>query len=87
MPGLRYELSGGHSPHHTVFWITENDEIVFFGGDVTPQLQQMKSKLMAKYDFDGKKSRDLRTQWWEQAQQEHWTLLFYHDIKHPFVKP
>ena len=33
-----YELVGGHSPYHHAFWIKENGETIFFGGDVAPQL-------------------------------------------------
>jgi hypothetical protein len=68
-----------------VFWIEEDGKTIFFGADVAPQLQQMKSRFMAKYDYDGKKCMELRTKWWEQAQQQHWTMLFYHDIKTPLV--
>ena len=60
---------------------TENNETVFFGGDDAPQLQQMKSKFVAKYDYDGKKCMELRQSWLEKAKQEGWTFLFYHDIK------
>ena len=80
---IRYEVCGAHCPFHQVFWITENGETVFYGGDVAPQLQQMKSRFIAKYDFDGKKCMELRQQWWQQGQQEKWTFLFYHDIKTP----
>ena len=66
--------------------IEEDGEKIFFGGDVAPQLQQMKSRFIAKYDFDGKKCMELRQKWWELSQKEHWTLLFYHDIKTPFVQ-
>ncbi len=83
---IYYELVGGHSPFHHAFWIKEKGEIIFFGGDVTPQLQQMKSKFVAKYDFDGKKSMELRQKWWHQGHQENWTFLFYHDIKTPYFK-
>ena len=83
---IHFEITGGHSPYHTVFWIRERDEIIFFGGDVAPQLQQMKSRFVAKYDFDGKKSMELRSQWWKQSEEERWTLLFYHDIKTPYMK-
>lgn len=83
---IYYETSGGHCPYHTSFWLKKNDNIIFFGGDVAPQLQQMKSRFVAKYDHDGKKSMELRNQWWQQGQQEHWTFLFYHDIKTPFIK-
>ena len=80
---IRYELTGAHSPFHQVFWIEEDGQIIFFGGDVAPQLQQMKSKFIAKYDFDGKKAMAFRQQWWQQGQEKHWTFLFYHDIKTP----
>lgn len=80
---IYYELTGGHCPYHQAFWIRENGEVVFFGGDVAPQLQQMKSKFVAKYDFDGKKCMELRQKWWQEGQQQYWTFLFYHDIKTP----
>ncbi len=80
---IYYEITGAHSPHHQVFWIKENDEIIFFGGDDAPQLQQMTHRFVAKYDFDGKKAMELRREWWEKGAQEKWTFLFYHDIKTP----
>jgi glyoxylase-like metal-dependent hydrolase (beta-lactamase superfamily II) len=79
-----YEVTGGHSPYHQVYWIRENGEVIFFGGDVAPQLQQMKSKFVAKYDFDGKRCMELRQKWWLEGQEQRWTFLFYHDIKTPF---
>jgi glyoxylase-like metal-dependent hydrolase (beta-lactamase superfamily II) len=80
---IKYELTGAHCPYHQVFWIVDGGEKIFFGGDVAPQLQQMKSRFVAKYDYDGKKCMELRQQWWQQGEQEGWTFLFYHDIKTP----
>ena len=80
---IHYQVTGAHSKFHQVCWIEENGQKVFFGGDVAPQLQQMKSRFIAKYDFDGKKCMELRKQWWEEGQKENWTFLFYHDIKSP----
>ncbi len=80
---IRYQWTGAHSPWHQVFWIQEGNETIFFGGDVAPQLVQMKSRFVAKYDFDGKRAAELRTKWWQQGQEENWTFLFYHDIKSP----
>ena len=82
---IHYEVTGAHCPYHQVFRIEEDGEKIFFGGDVAPQLQQMKSRFIAKYDFDGKKCMELRQQWWEQRQEEGWTFLFYHDIKTPTI--
>lgn len=83
---ISYEVTGAHCPFHQTFMIEEDGEQTFFGGDVAPQLQQLKSRFIAKYDFDGKKCMELRQKWWDQAQKEHWTLLFYHDIKTPFIQ-
>jgi glyoxylase-like metal-dependent hydrolase (beta-lactamase superfamily II) len=80
---IRYEVSGAHSPHHQVFWIEEDGQTVFFGGDVAPQLQQMKSRFIAKYDYDGRRCMELRHEWWARGEKEKWTFLFYHDIKTP----
>jgi glyoxylase-like metal-dependent hydrolase (beta-lactamase superfamily II) len=80
---IRYEVTAAHSPHHQVFWIVDGGQTVFFGGDDAPQLQQMKSRFVAKYDYDGKKCMELRQQWWQKGNEEGWTFLFYHDIKTP----
>src|SRR4030095_817865 len=79
---ISYEVTGAHSPYHQVFWINEG-EMIFFGGDDAPQLQQMKHRFVAKYDFNGKKAMELRKSWWERGQKEQWTFLFYHDVKNP----
>lgn len=84
---IHYQVTGGHSPFHQVAWIKENKETIFFGADVAPQLQQMKSKFVAKYDIDGKKSMEYRQRWWEEGTKAHWTFAFYHDILHPTIIP
>jgi len=83
---INYEVTAAHSPYHQVFWIKEKDEVIFFGGDDAPQLQQMKHRFIAKYDYDGKKCMELRKQWWERGAKEKWTFLFYHDVKNPIYR-
>jgi glyoxylase-like metal-dependent hydrolase (beta-lactamase superfamily II) len=80
---IEFQITAGHSPFHQVFSIFEKNRIVFFGGDEAPQLQQMKTKFVAKYDADGKKAMELRSAWWELGIKEGWIFLFYHDIKTP----
>lgn len=80
---IEYKVTAAHSPHHQVFWIRENNETIFFGGDDAPQIQQMKTKFVAKYDFDGRKCMQLRQQWWDDGRADNWKFLFYHDIKTP----
>lgn len=84
---IKYEVTGAHCPWHQVFWIVDGGEKVFFGGDAAPQLQQMKSRFVAKYDYDGKRAMEYRQEWWQKGQDEHWTFLFYHDVKTPMATP
>ena len=83
---IQYKVTGAHSPFHQVFKISEDDDIIFYGGDVASQLQQMKSRFKAKYDYDGEAAMNLRQQWWQEGEKEKWTFLFYHDIKYPSFK-
>jgi len=83
---IKYEVTAAHSPYHQVFWIVDGGETIFFGGDDAPQLQQMRTRYVAKYDYDGKKCMELRQQWWEKGRKEGWEFLFYHDIKTPVYK-
>ncbi|MCL6523244.1 MAG: MBL fold metallo-hydrolase [Thermoflavifilum sp.] len=85
-PQIRYALSGGHCPYHVVFWIYDQEETIFYGGDVAPQYLQLKTRYIAKYDYDGKRSMELRQQYVEQGKREGWTFLFYHDVQRPVMK-
>jgi len=84
---ITYELTSAHSKFHQVFWIEENGETIFFGGDDAPQYGQMRNKYVAKYDHNGKKCMELRQEWWKKGSEQHWTFLFYHDVKTPVIKP
>jgi len=83
---IEYEITGAHSPYHQVCTIKTAQQTIFFGADDAPQLQQMKSKFIAKYDFDGKKAMHLRQEWWEKGKNEQWEFLFYHDINTPIFQ-
>lgn len=84
---IKYEVTGAHCPYHQVFFIVDGGEKAFFGGDVAPQLQQMKSRFVAKYDYDGKLAMEYRQQWWQKGKEDGWTFLFYHDVKTPVANP
>jgi glyoxylase-like metal-dependent hydrolase (beta-lactamase superfamily II) len=77
-PGIRFELSGGHCPFHQVFWLDMEGEKYFFGGDELPEPEQLIRKFIAKYDYDGRKSMQLREEYGKIAAAEGWTCLFYH---------
>lgn len=78
---IRFQVSGGHSPFHQSFWIEENGEIVFYGADNLPTEYYLTHHLAYKTDFDGKKALENRQKWALQAEEEHWKILLYHDMK------
>lgn len=84
---IQYEVTSAHSRYHQVFWVKEGGKTIFFGGDDAPQFQQMKSRYVAKYDYNGKKCMQLRHEWWKKGTEEKWTFLFYHDIKRAVIEP
>ena len=75
---ISFELTGGHCEFHQVFLISEGQEVVFYGGDILPEPEQLLRKFVAKYDYDGRKSMELRIEYGKRAAAENWTCLFYH---------
>ena len=75
---IGYEITGGHCEFHQVFHIQTQGEYYFFGGDIVPEPEQLQRKFIAKYDLDGKKAMELRTEYGIKAAQNNWTCLFYH---------
>lgn len=75
---IRYELNGGHTEFHQAFHINVGGEHYFFGGDVLPEPEELFKNFIAKYDFDGRSSRDSRIKYWEKGASEGWIYLFYH---------
>jgi glyoxylase-like metal-dependent hydrolase (beta-lactamase superfamily II) len=80
---IQHWHSGGHSKEHQVLLFTSGQSKVFFGGDEASQIKQLRIKYIAKYDYDGKKASELRTQYGEQGKSKVWQFLFYHDVKIP----
>ncbi|MBL7767133.1 MAG: MBL fold metallo-hydrolase [Chitinophagaceae bacterium] len=82
---IQYHTSGGHCPYHQCFLIQSGEDKAFFGGDVVPQLKQLKTRYIAKYDFDGRVSMELRQKYAALGHEEKWKFMFYHDVKHPIA--
>lgn len=83
---ISYETYGGHCPYHLGIRIQEDGEIIFFGGDIAPQLKQLKTKYVAKYDYDGQRAMQVRQEFAAKGREEGWTFLFYHDVKNAFAR-
>lgn len=75
---IRYEINGGHTEFHQAFHIETGGEHFFFGGDVLPEPEELFKNFIAKYDYDGRASRDKRKDYWQEGAPEGWIYLFYH---------
>ena len=75
---ISYELTGGHCEYHQVYHIKNADHEIFFGGDVVPEPEQLQRNFIAKYDYDGKLAKELRTEYGKKAAENNWICLFYH---------
>lgn len=80
---ISYHTSGGHCPNHLCFIVEEDRQTCFYGGDVVPQLKQLKTKYVAKYDYDGRLSMHRRQEYAELGKLNRWQFLFYHDVQTP----
>ncbi|MEH6305917.1 MBL fold metallo-hydrolase [Olivibacter sp. CPCC 100613] len=83
---ISYQVTGGHTPFHQVFWIREQNQVIFYGADNLPQRGYLKLHIAYKSDYDGKRAMTLRQEWEKKANEEHWSVLLYHDMKMPILK-
>lgn len=83
---VTYQVSGGHTPFHQVFWVKEKGETIFYGADNLPQQNYLKYPLAFKNDFDGKKALEARQEWLEKGKQQKWKVLLYHDLENPILQ-
>ena len=83
---ISFEVAGGHTPFMQVFWIKENNETVFYGADDLPQESYLKYHLAYKSDFDGRKAMELRLKWQQEAIENHWKILLYHDLNKAVIE-
>lgn len=75
---ISYAVNGGHTEFHQAFHIKTGGEDYFFGGDVLPEPEELFKNFIAKYDYDGRSSRDSRIKYWQEGAPAGWIYLFYH---------
>ncbi|NBL64114.1 MBL fold metallo-hydrolase [Flavobacterium sp. NST-5] len=78
-PNITFEVTKGHTPYHQVFWIKGQHQTIFFGADELPKKSYFNRSIAYKTDYDGIIGKQLRNQWKQQANNENWIILYYHD--------
>lgn len=82
---ITYKITKAHAPYHQVFWIQDQQHTLFYGADDLPTTGHLKRAIAFKTDFNGSLAMQLRKEWQQQATTHQWLVLFYHDMKTPYL--
>jgi len=78
MPGIRVELTGGHSPGHQVVWIQDEGETALFLADLVPTPKLLDLNWMMKYDQNPEKVVEIKRDVLERAAEAEAIVVFQH---------
>ncbi|MEX0681519.1 MAG: MBL fold metallo-hydrolase [Balneolales bacterium] len=76
---IRMITVGGHTKRHQAIMYHNKGEKAMMLGDILGRSEAINRKFAAKYDFDGKKSQQIREEYLRKAFEEEFILLMYHD--------
>ncbi len=83
IPPVRVKKIGGHTEHHQVLFYENGDSRYLMAGDVIGRRIAINKNFAAKFDFDPKKSMEIRNGLKKLACHEKYTILAYHETDHP----
>ncbi len=78
MPGVRLELTGGHTPGHQVIWIEGRDQTLLLAGDLIPTTSHVRSEVLEGVDVEPAVSARVKAALLARAAERNAWLGFYH---------
>lgn len=75
---INMKTIGGHTEFHQAIFYENGSEKAMMLGDVLGRPEAINRKFSAKFDFDGKKSQQIREQYLQKALKENYFVLTYH---------
>ncbi|SMO96115.1 MBL fold metallo-hydrolase [Gracilimonas mengyeensis] len=85
-PEITVRQIGGHTEFHQVLLFDDGDKKYMQAGDVIGTKGAVNRKYAAKYDFEPKVSQQQREELTKLAYDEGFTLMCYHEDRHPLFK-
>ncbi len=79
---VNYEITGGHTQFHQIFWINYNNHKYIFGGDIIAIPKHINMYYKTNYDFNSYKSLKLRNNLTQKIYDNKYTCLLYHHNKY-----
>jgi glyoxylase-like metal-dependent hydrolase (beta-lactamase superfamily II) len=84
--GIRFEIIGGHTEFSLAIFGGSGGAHYLMAGDVLGVRAHVNRKFAAKYDFEPKKSQEMREQLLKQAYRSEAFILSYHDDGGPVYR-
>lgn len=82
LPGLRVEVTGGHTRFHQGVLLESRGETALYPCDICPMEAHLRSHWCLAYDVDLLESRRQKPTWLGRAADEGWLVLWCHDPDH-----
>lgn len=86
LPGVRVELTPGHTPCHMMIVVESKGEKGAFVGDLIPTRHHVPLPWVMGYDLDVEKILESKRQVLRRAVAEKWWIFFEHDLEIPAAK-
>lgn len=85
-PDITIKTIGGHTEFSKVLLFDNGTHKYLMAGDVLGTRGAVNRKFAAKYDYDGKKSMEMRELLLQKAYEEQFVLMGYHETHHPLFR-
>lgn len=82
VPGVRMEVTGGHTEGHAAVIIESEGETAVYLGDLCPSARHLPSRWCMAYDVDLLETRRRKPEWLGRIADHGWLALFDHDPDH-----
>ena len=83
--GIRMQTIGGHTPDHQAVFYEKPGLKAMMLGDVLARPETINRRFIARFDHDGKKSRELRSKYLQKAYEQNYFVLTYHGLTSAIV--
>jgi glyoxylase-like metal-dependent hydrolase (beta-lactamase superfamily II) len=78
VPGIKVELTGGHSPGHQIVWIQDESETALFLADLVPTLKLLDLNWVMRYDQNQEQITKIKHDVLERAVKDSAIAIFQH---------
>ena len=83
-PGVRVEVTPGHTPSHQCALVESGGETACFLADLCPTTAHIQLPWIMAYDLEPLVTLQTKREYWRRAVEGSWLLVFEHDAEVPW---